>query len=144
MPILANATKAVTDRMPKVISPGVHAIIDYATAGTFFAMGALFWNRNKRAAVSSMVCGAAEAITATTTDYPGGVVKAMSFTTHGRIDVGLAALVSSLPGLMKFTDEAEARFFGMQAIAMAGVTGLTDFEGSGRTRQLKRLRKKAA
>ena len=78
MPILANATKAVTDRMPKVISPGVHAIIDYATAGTFFAMGALFWSRNKRAAVSSMVCGAAEAITAATTDYPGGVVKAMS------------------------------------------------------------------
>ena len=71
-------------------------------------------------------------------------MKAMSFTTHGRIDVGLAALVSSLPGLMKFTDEAEARFFGMQAIAMAGVTGLTDFEGSGRTRQLKRLQKKAA
>ena len=102
MPILANATKAVTDRMPKVISPGVHAIIDYATAGTFFAMGALFWSRNKRAAVSS------------------------------------------LPGLMQFTDEAEARFFGMQAIAMAGVTGLTDFEGSGRTRQLKRLQKKAA
>ena len=144
MPILANATKAVTDRMPKVISPGVHAIIDYAAAGTFFAMGALFWSRNKRAAVSSLACGAAEAITAATTDYPGGVVKAMNFTTHGRIDVGLAAVVSSLPGLMQFSDEPEARFFGIQAIAMAGVTGLTDFEGSGRTRQLKRLRKKAA
>ena len=144
MPILANATKAVTDRMPKVISPGVHAIIDYATAGTFFAMGALFWSRNKRAAVSSIVCGAAEAITAATTDYPGGVVKGMSFTTHGRIDVGMAALVSSLPGIMKFSDEPEARFFGLQAIAMAGVTGLTDFERSGRRKQLKRLEEQAA
>ena len=67
-----------------------------------------------------------------------------TFTNYNHPDVGLAAVVSSLPGLMQFSDEPEARFFGIQAIALAGVTGLTDFEGSGRTRQLKRLRKKAA
>ena len=142
MPLLANITKSVTDRMPKVISPGAHAIIDYATAAGFIGMGIFMWKREKRAAISSLVCGAAEALTAVMTNYPGGLVKEISFETHGRIDVGMAGMVATMPGVMHFEDDPASRFFSMQAIMLAAVTGLTDFTGSGRPGQLSRLEKR--
>jgi hypothetical protein len=144
MPFLANVTRALTDRMPKVVSPGAHAVIDYATAASFIGMGIFMWKREKRAAISSLVCGAAEMMTALMTDYPGGVVDEISFPTHGRIDVGMAGLVASMPGVMRFEDDPSSRFFSMQAVMMAAVTGLTDFTGSGRPKQLSRLEKRAA
>ena len=59
MPLLDKAAKWTTNKMPKVITPKAHAIIDYAMAASFFGMAAFFWRRNKRAAVSALVCGAA-------------------------------------------------------------------------------------
>jgi hypothetical protein len=117
--------------MPKVIDPKLHAIIDYAVAGTFLAMGALFLKRGaKRAAISSFICGGATAVTSMMTDYPGGVVRKISFPTHGRIDMGLAAITASLPGFMGFDDDAEERFFTVQSLAETGVVGMTDFDQS--------------
>lgn len=128
MTMLQSGAGMLANRLPKVIGPGTHAIIDYVVAGTFFTMGALFWNRNKRAAVSSLVCGAATAISSMVTDYPGGVWKSMSYRSHGKIDAGLAGLTAMMPNLMGFNDDTEARFFQMQGIAEAAVTGMTDFD----------------
>jgi hypothetical protein len=144
MPVLEQATKWATNRMPKVINPRVHAIIDYATAASFFAMAALFWRRNKSAAISCIVCGGAETLTAMLTDYPGGVTDAISFETHGRIDFGMSGMVSSMPNLLRFSDENESTFFRMQGLAMAAVTGLTDFTGTGERHQRERLDERAA
>jgi hypothetical protein len=144
MPLLEKATMWATNKMPKVINPTVHAIIDYGTAATFFAMAALFWRRNKRAAISSLVCGGAETVTAMLTDYPGGVTDAISFETHGRIDFGMSGLISSMPNLMRFSDDNESTFFRMQGLAMAAVTGLTDFTGTGERKQRERLDERAA
>ena len=127
MAIIQKGVTALTDRMPKVISPRTHAIIDYATAGSFLVAGALLWKRNKRAALGAMLCGAMEAGTAMMTDYPGGVTPALSFETHGRIDAGLAGFVATLPNLLLFGGEPEAMFFRGQGVAIAAVTGLTDF-----------------
>src|SRR5215470_12372389 len=44
-----------------------------------FVGSALFWRRNKRATVASLICGAAEVAVAALTDYPGGVKHAISF-----------------------------------------------------------------
>ena len=141
MPIIQKGVKAVAERMPKVISPKTHAIIDYATAGTFFVAGALLWRRSKRAAIASLVCGAMEAGTAMITDYPGGVTDLISFQTHGRIDAGFAGFVATLPNVFMFGDEPEAMFFRGQGVALAAVTGLTDFSdgrqsGRGRSRRV--------
>lgn len=144
MPLLDQATKWATNRMPKVINPTAHAIIDYTMAASFFAMAAFCWRRNKRAAVSCLVCGGAETVTSLLTDYPGGVTDAISFETHGAIDFGMAALVSSMPGMMRFSDERESRFFRVQGLAMAAVTGLTDFTGTGERRQMERVDERAA
>ena len=111
MPILDKAAKLVTNRMPKVISPRTHAIIDYAMAASFFGMAAFFGRRNKRAAVSALLCGAAETITSLCTDYPGGVVREINFKTHGTIDFALSGLAASLPGMLRFNDEPGSKVF---------------------------------
>ena len=141
MPMMQKGVQMLTDRMPKVISPRTHAIIDYATAGAFFVAGAMLWGRSKRAAIGSLVCGAMEAGTAMVTDYPGGVTDLISFQTHGRIDAGFAGFVAALPNLLMFGGEPEAMLFRAKGIAIAAVTGLTDFsEGrqSGRRRSRNR------
>jgi hypothetical protein len=144
MPLLDNAAKFATNKLPKVITPKAHAIIDYAMAASFFGMAAFFWRGNKRAAVSALVCGTAETITALCTDYPGGVVKEITYETHGTIDFGLSGLVASLPDMLRFSDEPESRFFRMQGLALATVTGLTDFTGSGEGNQLEELDRRSA
>jgi hypothetical protein len=144
MPVLEQATRWATNKMPKVINPTVHAIIDYATAASFFSMAALFWRRNKPAAISCLVCGGAETLTAMLTDYPGGMTDAISFQTHGRIDFGMSGMISSMPNLLRFSDEKESTFFRLQGLAMAAVTGLTDFTGTGEPHQRERLDERAA
>jgi hypothetical protein len=129
MPLLEKGVHMATGRMPKIISPKVHAIIDFAMAGTFFLMGALAWKRSKKAAISSFICGGAELTTSLITDYPGGVWPLISFPTHGKIDAGFSGLIGSMPNLMGFSDDPGSWFFRGQGIAMAAVTGLTDFEG---------------
>jgi hypothetical protein len=126
--LMQKGLAAMSGRVPKVISPRTHAVIDYVVAGTFFAMGALYWGRNKRAAVSSIMCGAAATINSLLTDYPGGVWRVMSFENHGRIDMGLAGLTATMPGLMQFSDDRESRFFEVQALAETAVAAMTDFE----------------
>jgi len=144
MPILDQAAKWTTNKMPKVINPTAHAIIDYAMAASFFGMAVFFWRRNKRAAVSALVCGAAETITSLCTDYPGGVVDEISFETHVAIDFGLSGMVASLPDILRFNDEPESKFFRIQGLALATVTGLTDFTGSGEGGQRAEIEERAS
>ena len=144
MPILDTAARWTTNKMPKVINPTAHAFIDYAMAASFFGMAAFFWRRNKRAAVAALVCGTAETVTSLCTDYPGGVVDEISFETHGTIDFGLSGLVASLPDMLRFSDEPESRFFRMQGLALATVTGLTDFTGTGEGGQWAEIEERAS
>ena len=128
MPLVQKSVAMLSNRMPKVINPTTHAVIDYAVAATFFAVGAIFWTRNKRAAISSLVCGFAATVNSMITDYPGGVFRRMSYQNHGRVDMGLAGLTAAMPDMMGFDDEREARFFSTSALAETLVTVMTDFD----------------
>ena len=143
MSFLVNATKKLTDKVPPVISPGAHAVMDYALAAVFFSGAMLFWRRNKRAGLASLFCGGAELLVAASTDYPGGLAPAMSLRMHGRVDVGLTMIAAEMPRFFDFSGEPEARFFEWNAVAMAAVAGLTDFKESGKGNQLDGLRKTA-
>ena len=46
----ADKINTVADKLPKVIGPKTHAIIDFAVAGSFLAMGAMWLGSHKRAA----------------------------------------------------------------------------------------------
>ena len=144
MPLLDRSARWAANQLPKAIGPQSHAVIDYVAAASFLGMAALFWRRNQRAAVSCLFCGAAEALAAWLTDYPGGVTRAVSFETHGAIDFGLTGLVASLPDIMRFSKEPEARFFRMQGLALGVVAGLTDFTGTGERGQMAKVVKRAA
>jgi len=126
MPFSTAVSDAVTRRAPKFISPKVHAVIDYAMIVASFVTGALFWRRDRRAAISALLCGGAELTNTLLTDYPGGVVQAISFPLHRKIDFGLAAMTATMPEFMSFHHHPEKKFFGTQAAVITDVTNLTN------------------
>ena len=131
MPIAHKAAKAVAPKLPKMINPTAHAVIDYAMFGAFFTAGALLWNKNKRASLAAYLCADIVGSLAFLTDMPGGVWKKISFETHGNIDPGVSALVASMPNLLGFSEERESKLFQSIGIGLAAVRSLTRFdEGS--------------
>jgi hypothetical protein len=118
----------VTGRMPKMVKPSTHAVLDCAIAGSFLLMAARFWRRNRRAAIGSLICGGAAAANVVLTDYPGGALDLLSYKTHGRVDSGLAGITAVVPRLMGFANEPEAKVFGALALAETVVSGITDYK----------------
>jgi hypothetical protein len=109
--MLQRALTVISNKLPKVISPQTHAILDYAVvAGGFFAVAGLAWKDHKRAAITSLICGAAETGVAMFTDYPGGVAKMISFPTHGKIDAMFAGAIAAMPNLLEFEHEWPSTF----------------------------------
>ena len=141
MPLMQKGVAALESHIPKVLSPKQHAIADYITLGGLVLMTALFWKRNKRAAIASLICAGAEATNTLLTDFPGGVTDVISFRNHGRIDMGLAATCSAMPNFMAFDDKAEAKFFRIMGLNITAVGALTDF--SSRRPQRAKLRRTA-
>src|SRR5581483_10985018 len=129
--ILQAVVKGLTKPAPKVISPNVHGVLDYVIAATFIVGGIFMMRRNKRAGISALACAAAETVTSLLTDYPAWIAELVTFPTHGKIDMGLAAMTATLPGFMDFEDEREKTFFTAEAVLMTVLAGLTDF-GDGR------------
>jgi hypothetical protein len=127
MPLVTKAVETVGSRLPKVISPKAHAIFDYVQMGAFIVMGALFWKKNKRASVAALCCAATEVTNILLTDYPGGISQVFSFETHGKIDCAMAGAIASLPNLLGFGSEPQAKHFRIRGGVMAGVTAITKF-----------------
>jgi hypothetical protein len=98
--------------------------------GAFLVTGALYWRRHKRAALSAFICGGAELALSLITDYPGGVKKVISFPTHCKVDLGLAAMTATMPEFMGFKDDREKRFFLAQSAGITLATNLTDVSRS--------------
>lgn len=140
MALMQKGIAMAAGRMPKMISPKAHAALDYAIAGSFVLMGALFWKRNRRAALGSLLCGGATAAVNLLTDYPGGARKLIPFAMHAQIDTGLIAMTAAMPRLMDIEDEREAKFFSRQALAKTAISALTDFDQpNGRKSRHKRV-----
>jgi hypothetical protein len=112
---------------PKVISPKMHAVLDYGVAGTFIAQGIRYASHHKRAAALAFINGAMILGVSMLTDYPGGLWKKISFKGHGMADVGQAALAGIGPVLMGFSADPEAKFFYGQAASEVGVIAATDW-----------------
>lgn len=128
MALMQKGVALAANRMPKMISPRVHAALDYAVAGSFVLMGALLWKRNRRAAIGSLLCGGATAAVSLLTDYPGGVRKVIPYTMHGQIDTGLVAMTAAMPRLVSIQNDREAKFFARQAVAKTVITAMTNFD----------------
>lgn len=128
MALMQKGVALAAGRLPKKISPRLHAALDYAVAGSFLLAGALFWKRNRRAALGSLLCGGATAAVSLLTDYPGGVRKVIPYSMHGQIDTGLVAMTAAMPRLVNIEGDREAKFFSRQAMAKTAITAMTDFD----------------
>lgn len=127
MPLASFAARKVANHLPKMLGPRSHAAMDYLTAGTFIGLGFMFWRSNKRASMGAFMNGGAALANSLLTDYPGGIARAYSFKTHGKIDVGLAGLALMTPDIFAFDDDDESKYFRMLGMAETAVTGMTDF-----------------
>jgi len=128
MALLQKGVALAAGRMPKMIGPRTHAALDYAVAGSFLLMGALYWKRNRRAAIGSLLCGGATAAVSLLTDYPGGARKVIPYAMHGQIDTGLIAMTAAMPKLVNIEGTREAKFFSRQAVAKTAITAMTNFD----------------
>jgi hypothetical protein len=140
MPILNSVTRVVARPLPRTISPKAHAVIDYLTVASFLVGAGLFWRSSKRAALAALISGGAELAVALLTDYPGGLRKAISFRTHGQMDLGLAAMTATMPEFLAFSDENEKKFFVAQGVLITAISELTRFPGKNAEAEKKRPR----
>ena len=121
-----------SNRKVRVINPTAHAVLDYLTAGYFFALTGYYWGRHRRAAVTAMINGIEVLGLSLFTDYPGGVKRVIPFETHGKIDLVQAATAAGLPLLLGFVNDPEALFFEGQCGNELMVVSLTDWESGTR------------
>lgn len=128
MALMQKGVAMAARRLPKKISPRVHSALDYAVAGSFLLAGAIFWKRNRRAAVGSLLCGGATAAVSLLTDYSGDRSKPIPYSMHGRIDTGLIAMTAAIPRMVNIEGDPAARFFSGEAMAKTAITAMTDFD----------------
>lgn len=116
-------------RLPKVITPELHGLIDVAHAGFFLCAGFFLWKRNRPAAVAALATSAFVLGESLITDYPLGIEPVISFETHGKLDAALASASLLAPQLLGFGDTGAATLFRAGAILEGAIVGLTDYTG---------------
>jgi hypothetical protein len=116
--------------LTKAISPAQHAVLDYGVAATFFAFAASVRSSHRPAAMLALINGAMVLGMSMLTNYPGGVVRTLSFRTHRTGDIVQAVLAGFGPVLMGFPNDPEAKYFYGQALSEAGVIAATDWNAA--------------
>ncbi len=115
------------ERLPKVIGPKTHGIIDYAHATFFFSLALLFRKNNKPAALASLCTGSFVLVQSLLTDYPLGIKPLISFETHGKMDVAFASASWMIPKVFGFSETKAAKIFETNSAVEGTVVGMTDF-----------------
>ncbi len=146
MPLLESITAKVADRLPTMIGSRAHALLECGIAGGFLLFALSAWKRDQRVAITSAGCGLFTLVNSALTDYSahGYADKGngkLPLDAHARIDIGLAAMIGTMPSFMGVKDKYDARFFRFQAVAIAALAGLTDFNRTGERKQLVRIEK---
>jgi hypothetical protein len=87
----------------------------------------IFGRKNRVVGMSALMTSTLEGLNVAFTKFPGGLVRKISFPSHGRMGLGNLPRFAALPALMGFANRPESLFFyGQVALAML-VIGMTDF-----------------
>jgi hypothetical protein len=140
MPILNTVAQMLAKPFPRVISPKTHVVVDYINVGVLLMSGAWFWQRNKRAALGALVGGGAVLVLNLLTGHPGAAKNVISFQSRREIDLGLAAMISTMPEFFAFKSDEERKFFIAEGVLIAVVTELTQFPDESNPAERKRFR----
>ena len=115
-------------KLPKVISPKTHGIIDYCHAAFFFTVGVVCaGSKNKAAARAAFATSGFILVQSLLTDYRFGAKPVFSFETHGKMDTVFASSSWLVPLLFGFKDTAAAKIFEGNSLAEASVVAITDW-----------------
>jgi len=112
------------------ISPAQHAVLDYGVAAAYFTYGASMRSRHAAASRLAFVNGAMVLGMSLLTNYPGEVLRKLSFRGHRSGDIIQAALAGLGPILFGFGGDREANYFYGQALSEVGVIAATDWEAA--------------
>ena len=124
MPLLTKTTDLATRKLPKVISPQAHKLADYAMMSGFALAGLVYWKRDRRAAIASLLCGGSMLALTLATEYNGQRGHRMSFSEHRRTEMGMAAAFSLIPGILKTGKMAKTHFL-VQAAALTAIGNMS-------------------
>ena len=127
MSLINTGLDTLETRLPKVISPTIHGIIDYAHAAFFLTVGLLCRRSNKRAGAAAFTTSGFILAQSLLTDYRFGAKPVLSFETHGKMDSAFAASSWLIPRIFGFKETAAAKIFEGNSIAEASVVGMTDW-----------------
>jgi hypothetical protein len=128
-------------RVPKLITPKLHAWLDVAVTTYFIGLGVWFAIRGKAgAATAAFVNGGMVAGVSLFTDYEGTGEKPIDFKMHGTLDAVQATTAAIGPVLHGFAGRPEAAFFYGQAANELAVIASTDWDAG----MPKERRRKAA
>jgi hypothetical protein len=128
MSVLIQGIDALETKLPKVISPSTHGIIDYAHSAFFFTVGVLCSRSNKRAACAAFATSGFILAQSLLTDYRFGWKPVISFETHGKMDSVFASTSWLVPALFGFRGTNAAKVFEANSLVEASVVGMTDWE----------------
>jgi hypothetical protein len=127
-----SASTVVPDafrKVPKFISPRVHAWLDVAVTAYFATLGIVFAMRGRKgAATSAFINAGMVAGVSMFTDYEGTGEKPISFKLHGTLDAVQATTAALGPVIHGFAGEPEANFFYGQAANEVAVIAGTDWD----------------
>ncbi len=116
-------------KVPKLISPRVHAWLDAAVTTYFLGLGVWFAIRGKgRAAAAAFVNGALLGGMSMLTDYDGDGVKPIDFKMHATGDAIQMTMAGLGPVMHGFAGEPEAKYFYAQAANELAVMSTTDWD----------------
>ncbi len=124
---LNEGLSAVQAKLPKVINPATHGIIDYAHAAFFLTVGFCSLRSNKRGGIAALATGGFVLVQSLLTDYRYGVKPVLSFETHGKMDAGFASGSWLIPRVFGFEGTVVAKIFEGNALVEGTVVGLTDW-----------------
>jgi hypothetical protein len=127
MPLATLALHQIEAKLPKVISPSTHGVIDYCHAAFFAGMAIVCWKKNRRAAVAAAATSGLVLVESLLTDYKLGVKRVIPFEVHGQMDGGFAAASLGIPKAFGFSGTGAEKVFQANAFVEAAVVGLTDW-----------------
>lgn len=128
MAIWNKGTEALKTKLPKIISPTAHGVIDYAHSAFFFTVGLLCSRSNKRAAAAAFATSGFILVQSLLTDYRFGWKPLISFGTHGKMDSVFASGSWLVPVVFGFRGTKAAKIFEGNSLAEASVVGMTDWD----------------
>ncbi len=130
MSALTYGIGALETKLPKVISPATHGVIDYAHAAFFFSLGLFCRRSNKRAAQAAFATSGFILAQSLLTDYRFGLKPLIPFETHGKMDSVFASASWLLPAIFGFRGTGAAKIFEANSLAEASVVGMTDWSST--------------